>query len=47
MTAYHFRDRTTEFQPDSAWVKIAAQTIENIAESFDLVLPGHDNLIIV
>ena len=47
MTSYHFRDRATEFQPDSALVKTAGQTIENIAESFDLVIPGHDNLIIV
>ena len=46
MTSYHFRDRATEFQNDSAWVKIAGQTIENIAGSFDLVVPGHDNLII-
>ena len=47
MTGYHFKDRATEFQPDSAWVKIAGESIENIAESFDFVIPGHDNLIIV
>ena len=46
MTGYHYKDRATEFQPDSEWVKIAADTIENIDQSFDLVLPGHDNLII-
>jgi carotenoid cleavage dioxygenase-like enzyme len=47
MTAYHFKDRATEFQPDSAWVKTAGESIENMAESFDFVIPGHDNLIIV
>jgi len=47
MTGYHFRDRLTEFQQDAALVKTAAETIENIAESFDIVLPGHDNLIIL
>lgn len=47
MTSYHFRDRATEFQPDGALARTAGLTIENIAESFDLVIPGHDNLIIV
>jgi len=47
MTGNHFRDRITEFQKDSALVKIAAETIENMADSFDLVIPGHDNLVIV
>ena len=47
MTGYHFKDRATEFQNDPNWVKKAGETIENIAESFDFVLPGHDNLIIV
>ena len=46
MTGYHFKDRATEFQNDPAWVKIAGETIENIDESFDIVLPGHDNLVI-
>jgi len=47
MTGYHFRDRITEYQPDPAWVKIASETLEKIAGSFDLVIPGHDNLIVV
>jgi glyoxylase-like metal-dependent hydrolase (beta-lactamase superfamily II) len=47
MTGYHFRDRATEFQNDKALVKIAGETIKNIAVSFDLVIPGHDNLILV
>ena len=47
MTGYHFKDKTTEFQPDSAWIKTAAETISNITKSFDLAFPGHDNLIIV
>ena len=47
MTAYHFFDRTTEFQNDPAMVAIAAGTIENIAESFNIVIPGHDNLLMV
>jgi glyoxylase-like metal-dependent hydrolase (beta-lactamase superfamily II) len=47
MTGYHFKARSTEFQSDSALVKTAAETIANIVESFDFVVPGHDNLIIV
>lgn len=46
MTKYHFRDERTEFQDDPALVARAAQTIRDIKDSFDLVLPGHDNLII-
>ena len=46
MTANHFRDQTTEFQPDQSMWPLAAATINNIAETFDLVVPGHDNLII-
>ncbi|GHV69004.1 hypothetical protein AGMMS49928_09980 [Spirochaetia bacterium] len=47
MTACHFRDRALEFQNDPALITKGAATIENIAESFDLVMPGHDNLIVV
>jgi len=47
MTAYHFRDKTTEFQTDAALIITARETIENIAQTFDLIIPGHDNLIIV
>jgi glyoxylase-like metal-dependent hydrolase (beta-lactamase superfamily II) len=47
MTSCHFKDRATEFQPDASMWPTAAATIENIAESFDLVVPGHDNLIVV
>ncbi len=46
MTKGHFRNRTTEFQSDPDYVKIAGQTIENLDESFDIVVPGHDNLIL-
>ena len=45
MTKYHYEDNKTEFQPDPKMKEIAAQTIMNIKESFDLVIPGHDNLI--
>ncbi|MDR0562224.1 MAG: MBL fold metallo-hydrolase [Spirochaetaceae bacterium] len=47
MTSGHFADRITEFQPDPAMQKTAASTIADIAESFDLVVPGHDNLIVL
>jgi glyoxylase-like metal-dependent hydrolase (beta-lactamase superfamily II) len=47
MTKNHFKDRVTEFQPDTSMWPIVAATIENIAQSFDLVVPGHDNLIVI
>ena len=47
MTADHFRDRATEFQSDEALRRQAAETINNIAESFDIVVPGHDNLVVI
>jgi len=47
MTANHFRDRATEFQSDEALRRQAAETINNIAESFDIVVPGHDNLVVI
>lgn len=47
MTKYHFDDGTTDFQPDPIWQERARETIENLKESFDIVIPGHDNLITV
>jgi len=47
MTADHFRDRVTEFQNDEALRRQAAETIKNIAGSFDIIVPGHDNLIVI
>jgi glyoxylase-like metal-dependent hydrolase (beta-lactamase superfamily II) len=47
MTANHFRDRATEFQSDEVLRSLTAKTIQNIAESFDIVIPGHDNLVII
>ena len=47
MTGNHFRDRITEFLPDPSMAAVAAATIQNIPESFDVVVPGHDNLIII
>jgi glyoxylase-like metal-dependent hydrolase (beta-lactamase superfamily II) len=47
MTADHFRDRATEFQADGELKAAAERTIEDIAQSFDLVAPGHDNLIVL
>jgi glyoxylase-like metal-dependent hydrolase (beta-lactamase superfamily II) len=44
MTKYHFRNNTCEFTKDSA---LAAQTILALKESADVVIPGHDNLIVV
>ena len=42
MSKHHFRHETTEFEKDAA---MAAQTIRNIKESFDYVVPGHDGLV--
>jgi glyoxylase-like metal-dependent hydrolase (beta-lactamase superfamily II) len=47
MTGYHFKDRAAEFQPDKSLRSVAAATIEKIVVSFDLIVPGHDNLIVV
>ncbi len=44
MTKNHFLHETTEFE----WnVEEARKTIQNIKESFDFVIPGHDGLIVV
>ncbi|GHT55844.1 hypothetical protein FACS1894109_03260 [Spirochaetia bacterium] len=47
MTREHFKDRITEFSPSDELKKKAAETIDNIRESFDIVVPGHDNLIVI
>ena len=47
MTANHFRDRITLIQTDEATAKIVRETTENMEESFDIIIPGHDNLIII
>ncbi len=44
MTRDHFRENTTMFQQDAA---LAARTIASLKESADLVVPGHDNVIVV
>jgi glyoxylase-like metal-dependent hydrolase (beta-lactamase superfamily II) len=44
MTKNHFLNNTTEFEVNTA---LAAKTIQDIKESFDIAIPGHDNLIIV
>jgi glyoxylase-like metal-dependent hydrolase (beta-lactamase superfamily II) len=46
MTKYHFKNNTTEYQPDSKMNEVAAQTIKDIKESFDTIIPGHDHLIV-
>lgn len=46
MTKYHFQHNTTEFQNDPKMNEVAAQTIRNIKDSFDIVIPGHDHLIV-
>ena len=47
MSKYHFDNETTDFQPDPAMNAVAKQTIANMKESFDIVIPGHDNMIVV
>lgn len=43
MTRDHFRHRTTMFGEDS---KVAADTIRMLEEMADIIIPGHDNLIV-
>lgn len=43
MTRDHFREDTTQFGQDA---KTAAHTIRKIKEAVDLVIPGHDNVIV-
>jgi glyoxylase-like metal-dependent hydrolase (beta-lactamase superfamily II) len=47
MTRQHFKDRITEFSPSGELRRRAAETIDNIAESFDIIIPGHDNIIVL
>ena len=47
MSRHHFIHETTDFQPDPDMNKTAAQTIRSIKESFDIVVPGHDNIVII
>lgn len=43
MTKYHFWDGTTMFEEDAV---MAEKTIQGLHEITDLVIPGHDNLIV-
>lgn len=43
MTKDHFRENTAMFEQDTA---MAADTIRRIKETYDVVIPGHDNLIL-
>jgi len=45
MTKHHFFHATTEYQPDPVMRDMAARTIADIKQSFDIVVPGHDNII--
>ena len=47
MSRHHFEHETTDFQPDPEKQKTAAQTIQSMKKNFDIVVPGHDNLIVV
>jgi glyoxylase-like metal-dependent hydrolase (beta-lactamase superfamily II) len=47
MTRMHFKDRITEYSPTDELREKAAETIDNIAESFDIIVPGHDNVIVM
>jgi glyoxylase-like metal-dependent hydrolase (beta-lactamase superfamily II) len=47
MTRDHFRDKVTEFQKDPALQALASETIASIAESFDVIIPGHDDLVLL
>jgi len=43
MTKYHFYYNTTEFEKDA---ELAADSIRNLKENFDIIIPGHDNAIV-
>jgi glyoxylase-like metal-dependent hydrolase (beta-lactamase superfamily II) len=47
MTRCHFADRITEFQNDRVLQEKAAETIDQIARTFDIIIPGHDTLIVL
>jgi len=47
MSRHHFEHETTEYQPDPEKQKIAGETIRSMKESFDIVVPGHDNMVVV
>ena len=47
MTAYHFADRATEYAPNEVLRAQATDTIDKISASFDFIIPGHDNLIVI
>jgi glyoxylase-like metal-dependent hydrolase (beta-lactamase superfamily II) len=47
MTRFHFTHETTDFQQDPEMRRVAAQTIRSMKESFDIVVPGHDNIIVI
>jgi len=47
MSRHHFQYETTDFQPDPGKQKVAAETIKMMKENYDIVVPGHDNLIVV
>ena len=43
MTKQHFRDNTTMFEEDA---QMAAASIQNIKKEYDIVIPGHDNMLV-
>lgn len=43
MTKSHFRHETTEFEADA---RKAAKSIRNSKESAEIIVPGHDNLLV-
>jgi glyoxylase-like metal-dependent hydrolase (beta-lactamase superfamily II) len=47
MSKYHFDNGTTDFQNDPNLILKAAQSIRKIKDSFDIVIPGHDNIIVL
>ncbi|MCL2056472.1 MAG: MBL fold metallo-hydrolase [Oscillospiraceae bacterium] len=47
MTAYHFEDGITEFQTDPGLIAKAAASIEMMKNCYDIVIPGHDSMIVL
>ena len=47
MSKYHLDHETTDFQKDPELNQIAAQTIRDMKETYDIIIPGHDNIVVM
>ena len=47
MSKYHFIHETTDFQNDPELIQEAARSIRDMKRLYDMVVPGHDNIIVI